>query len=693
MRLRFLRVGAAGGAAAPAVCDAARVFDSVGLLKERLRLSDPTLPPGPFDLYHGGRCLIDTERLAEVGVSDGALLLIAIADAAADAADAASSLVAYHGTPWPAPLLLALSQARAGLELGLAPHLSVEGEGGTYFMPMQRESDGDERRPPAESDVAFVACFKPRDEETFAPRNPKRFVGAFGTPTLRVGVLSGEAYARECAAFLLDHGGFAGVPPTALVRCSHAGFNNDGAHLHSKLGSFQLFVDGATPVEDFGPTRLPVEEVQKIALFDLRLMNLDRNGDNLLVKWVMREETQLATSTPPAINSASSSGGGGGGVGSGGGAWRRAAAGRRKVLVPSLVPIDHGFILPSDLGLAWCDWCWMGWPQVRAPLSPAFVAYVAALDAERDIALLKAALGPAIRPACYTTLRVTTLVLQRGVAAGMNLADIASCLARVGDDLSESSLLERMVETAGITATSAVHNVREPLLLSLAPPLRATAGVAAAAAGKAPERRRRLLPAPLYDDTGPPRGTSGGSGATPGGGADSLRTPLQQAAETVGSRSSRAVVATTPTPAPVPASVAVLASPPTTTTTATTELSADEASSLQPAALGRIEEGALAPAPAAAIRVAVGGEKGQLQAPSPLVAVAAVVAADSRHSASTELLVSSATATTAIAASAAASPALRRRSVVLPVVAPSASSLGMAEGAAGASSLPLLPPP
>ena len=33
----------------------------------------------------------------------------------------------------------------------------------------------------------------------------------------------GEGAIREAAAFLLDHGGFAGVPPTALVNASHPG--------------------------------------------------------------------------------------------------------------------------------------------------------------------------------------------------------------------------------------------------------------------------------------------------------------------------------------------------------------------------------------------------------------------------------------------------------------------------------------
>jgi hypothetical protein len=114
----------------------------------------------------------------------------------------------------------------------------------------------------------------------------------------------------------------------------------DGAPLLRKLGSFQVFVRDATSSEDYGASRFPVEEVQKIALLDMRLLNLDRTSDNILVRHEMRDA--------PAS----------GGVAS---TQRRP----RKVIVPVLIPIDHGYTLPSDLGVAWLDWGWLSWPQVR----------------------------------------------------------------------------------------------------------------------------------------------------------------------------------------------------------------------------------------------------------------------------------------------------------------------------------------
>jgi hypothetical protein len=45
--------------------------------------------------------------------------------------------------------------------------------------------------------------------------------GSFGSDTCRAGVKSGESTLREIAAYMLDHEGFSGVPPTALVEIYH----------------------------------------------------------------------------------------------------------------------------------------------------------------------------------------------------------------------------------------------------------------------------------------------------------------------------------------------------------------------------------------------------------------------------------------------------------------------------------------
>jgi hypothetical protein len=102
---------------------------------------------------------------------------------------------------------LCLKQAADGLQAGLVPSLSEEGTSGSYFL--RSKLDNGEAKP--------VAVFKPIDEEPFAPNNPRDMQASFGSETCRPGVKSGESTFREVYAYLLDHEGFAGVPPTALV--------------------------------------------------------------------------------------------------------------------------------------------------------------------------------------------------------------------------------------------------------------------------------------------------------------------------------------------------------------------------------------------------------------------------------------------------------------------------------------------
>lgn len=104
-----------------------------------------------------------------------------------------------------------IDEIKRGLNSGLVPELTFEGTSGAYFMRNDKQVP--------------VAVFKPIDEEAFAPNNPRGFTNKFGTPSLRTGVLSGEACEREIAAYLLDREGFSGVPETVLAAISHPSFN------------------------------------------------------------------------------------------------------------------------------------------------------------------------------------------------------------------------------------------------------------------------------------------------------------------------------------------------------------------------------------------------------------------------------------------------------------------------------------
>ena len=129
--------------------------------------------------------------------------------------DASTFVVDVVGTRHRTPAVRALARAVVrGLRSGARPPSgpSPEGLGGSYVF-------SDERGRPA-------AIVKPCDEEPLAPNNPKGFVGrGLGDPGLRPTVRVGQAALREVAAYLLDHGGLARVPPTVLVRVAHPVFH------------------------------------------------------------------------------------------------------------------------------------------------------------------------------------------------------------------------------------------------------------------------------------------------------------------------------------------------------------------------------------------------------------------------------------------------------------------------------------
>ncbi|MEI4872801.1 hypothetical protein Q8G47_29175, partial [Klebsiella pneumoniae] len=75
---------------------------------------------------------------------------------------------------------------------------------------------------------------------------------------------------------------FAGVPPTVMAKCLHVGFYHPES-LNVKIGSLQMFMENSGSCEDMGPSVFPVEEVHKISVLDIRMVNADRHAGNILV--------------------------------------------------------------------------------------------------------------------------------------------------------------------------------------------------------------------------------------------------------------------------------------------------------------------------------------------------------------------------------------------------------------------------
>lgn len=85
-------------------------------------------------------------------------------------------------------------------------------------------------------------------------------------------------------------------------------------------------------MENFGSDKFPREEVHKIAILDLRLLNLDRNEQNILVNI----HSQVV---------------------------QRGDGKRVNVKKFKLIPIDHGLCIPDNLAVCSFDLCWLSWRQ------------------------------------------------------------------------------------------------------------------------------------------------------------------------------------------------------------------------------------------------------------------------------------------------------------------------------------------
>ncbi|XP_002509976.2 phosphatidylinositol 4-kinase gamma 2 [Ricinus communis] len=290
-----------------------------------------------------------------------------------------------------------------GLERGKPPIRSSEGTGGTYFMqdPLGQE---------------IVSVFKPIDEEPMAVNNPQGLPVSCDGEGLKRGTRVGEGAVREVAAYILDHPrngpraltgevmGFSGVPPTLIVQCLHEGFNYpkgyEYALKNAKIGSLQMFMKNEGSCDEVGPGAFSVEEVHKISVLDIRMANADRHAGNILISKGKDGQTVL-------------------------------------------IPIDHGYCLPEKFED--CTFDWLYWPQAHQPYSAEVVDYINSLDAELDISLLKSH-GWNFPLVSARTLRISTMLLKKGVKRGLTPFAIGSIMCR--ENLSKESEIEEIVREA-----------------------------------------------------------------------------------------------------------------------------------------------------------------------------------------------------------------------------------------------------
>jgi len=258
-----------------------------------------------------------------------------------------------------------IRSAARGLRI-YEPQLIISGDGGAYLI--RGEDNG------------FLGIFKPFDEDPFSARNPKHLNAA---ATHLHSHRPGETAYKEVAAYLLDHQRKAGVPLTVLVKIYGPRWGSQG-----KLGSLQRYESHDHDSWELGPSSYEKNDVHQIAMLDLRLINTDRHGGNILVRRSNNEE------------------------------------GRSKL---KLIPIDHGFCLPSsqpkDL---WFEW--MSWPQAKQPLDVNMQRYLLNLDLEEDLLILR---GLGLREEILENMLLCSAFVQQGVLRNFTPLKIAKIICKL----------------------------------------------------------------------------------------------------------------------------------------------------------------------------------------------------------------------------------------------------------------------
>ncbi|AFZ81332.1 phosphatidylinositol 3- and 4-kinase domain-containing protein [Theileria equi strain WA] len=288
----------------------------------------------------------------------------------------------------------------------IKPKLTMDGTGGTYQMFNKLRK--------------CCAIFKPIDEEAFTPYNPRGYEGKMNQQGFRTGVLSGEGASREVAAYLLDeaYGGLCGVPITTMVEASHSAFKNSCDSKYTtdfepgakwKPGSLQEYIESRGTSGNYNPNLFSISDVHRIGILDLRVLNLDRNDENILV-----------------VNTTYS---------------KQSSNSNRKY---RLVPIDHGLILPDAIDIADIDLVWFTWPQSEVPFSQDELDLIYSFDPDKDAERLKKHLH--IRSECLRTMKVTVRLLQIAASMHLNLKQIAQIVCR--NDIDTPSELEITIKIA-----------------------------------------------------------------------------------------------------------------------------------------------------------------------------------------------------------------------------------------------------
>ena len=354
-------------------------------------------------------------------------------------------LEVYGLFPCPSSLERIIEEALIGFTKGLKPKLIEDGTSGVYQI--------------RNADKETIAIFKPFDEEPNTPNNQKGYTNHFGSESFRNGILSGEATIREEATYLLDAFSRAkfkfDVPATTFVEMCHKSFKinfeelkvmqnnekmdrggviqrflsenlrsnskeiNEGSddfylsnmkynYIPRKYGTLQKFIKSTGVVADYSYSLFTVEEAHKIMILDFRILNCDRNDENILLIKKHKKNS------------------------------------KNNETFYKLVPIDHAYSFPSCLEIGDFDICWMSWKQAEKPFTDAEKEYINSINIIEDMENLNKYIF--LRPDCWKYFRISNTVLKVCTKYDLTPFEIGSLLYHSDYDNKTPSKIKLVIE-------------------------------------------------------------------------------------------------------------------------------------------------------------------------------------------------------------------------------------------------------
>lgn len=146
----------------------------------------------------------------------------------------------------------------------------------------------------------------------------------------------------------------------------------------------QEFIVNKGPLENYSSSLFNVEDIHRIAILDLRILNLDRNLCNILVT-TKNPSCQIDNCTESSSTENKQS------------CWM-------------LVPIDHGLSIPDTLEINQYELAWLSFEQATLPFSKQSLEYIDSINVDFDIKLLEENLY--FRPECLRNLRISSMLLK-----------------------------------------------------------------------------------------------------------------------------------------------------------------------------------------------------------------------------------------------------------------------------------------